>query len=115
MYCTQITFAKWEPIHGKFGFRHPWNQYQKLGALCRQCASSMEALASCISTLKKSQVVKKIPNFMIKTLLTNDILMLVRSQYPEANPELCLKIGATCAAMSLHSAKALRGLSLGSH
>jgi len=33
-------------------------------------------------------------------------------QYPEANPELCLKIRATCGAMSLHSAKALRGLSL---
>ncbi|CAL5032211.1 unnamed protein product [Urochloa decumbens] len=81
------TFAKWEPIHGKFRFRHPWNQYQKLGALCRQCASSMEALASCVITLKKSQ-------------------------YPEANPELSLKIGATCAAMSSHSAKALRGLSL---
>ncbi|KAK3144805.1 hypothetical protein QOZ80_4AG0318160 [Eleusine coracana subsp. coracana] len=26
------TFAKWEPIiHGKFRFRYPWNQYQKLG------------------------------------------------------------------------------------
>ncbi|XP_066350376.1 aluminum-activated malate transporter 1-like [Miscanthus floridulus] len=81
------TFAKWEPIHGKFRFRHPWSQYQKLGALCRQCASSMEALASCVVVLKKSQ-------------------------YPEANPELCLKIRATCGAMSLHSAKALRGLSL---
>ncbi|CAL5067660.1 unnamed protein product [Urochloa decumbens] len=81
------TFAKWEPMHGKFRFRHPWNQYQKLGTLCRQCASSMEALVSCVINLKKSQ-------------------------YPEANPELCLKIGATCAAMSLNSAKALRGLSL---
>ncbi|CAL5017079.1 unnamed protein product [Urochloa decumbens] len=81
------TFAKWEPMHGKFCFRHPWNQYQKLGTLCRQCASSMEALVSCVTTLKKSQ-------------------------YPEANPELCQKIGATCAAMSLNSAKALRGLSL---
>ncbi|OQU81543.1 hypothetical protein SORBI_3006G075300 [Sorghum bicolor] len=81
------TFAKWEPIHGKFRFRHPWGQYQKLGALCRQCASSMEALASCVVVLKKSQ-------------------------YPEANPELCLKLRGTCGAMSLHSAKALRGLSL---
>ncbi|KAF8667399.1 hypothetical protein HU200_053082 [Digitaria exilis] len=82
-----ITFAKWEPIHGKFRFRHPWNQYQKLGALCRQCTSSMDALASFVITLKKAQC-------------------------PEANPVLCLKIRATCAAMSLHSAKALRGLSL---
>ena len=43
--------------HGKFSFRHPWGQYQKLGALCRQCASSMEALASYVVTLTKSQVV----------------------------------------------------------
>jgi len=63
----QCTFAKWEPIHGKFRFRHPWGQYQKLGALCRQCASSMEALASCVVVLKKSQVIAKyIPSFMIE-------------------------------------------------
>ncbi|KAL6650636.1 hypothetical protein ACP70R_009561 [Stipagrostis hirtigluma subsp. patula] len=80
------NFAKWEPGHGKFGFRHPWGQYQKLGALCRQCASSMEALASYVITLAKSQ-------------------------YPEANPELCLKVRTACREMSSHSAKALRELS----
>ncbi|XP_062227373.1 aluminum-activated malate transporter 1-like [Phragmites australis] len=80
------NFAKWEPGHGKFSFRHPWSQYQKLGTLCRQCASSMEALASYVITLTKSQ-------------------------YPEANPELCLKVRTACGEMSLHSAKALRELS----
>ncbi|KAK3142653.1 hypothetical protein QOZ80_4BG0349530 [Eleusine coracana subsp. coracana] len=80
------NFAKWEPGHGKFGFRHPWGQYQKLGALCRQCASSMEALASYVVTLTKSQ-------------------------YPEANPVLSFKVRATCGEMSLYSAKTLRELS----
>ncbi|KAL6897935.1 hypothetical protein ACP4OV_006894 [Aristida adscensionis] len=80
------NLAKWEPGHGKFGFKHPWNQYQKLGALSRQCASSMEALASYVITLTKSQ-------------------------YPEANPELCSKVRTACAEMSCHSAKALRELS----
>ncbi|GJN02992.1 hypothetical protein PR202_ga20388 [Eleusine coracana subsp. coracana] len=80
------NFAKWEPGHGKFGFRHPWGQYQKLGALCRQCASSMEALASYVVTLTKSQ-------------------------YPEANPELSFKVRETCGEMSLYSAKTLRELS----
>ncbi|CAN6228056.1 unnamed protein product [Urochloa humidicola] len=80
------TFAKWEPVHGKFRFRHPWSQYQKIGALCRQCASSMEALASYFVTSKKSQ-------------------------HPEANPELSMKFGAACRAISLRSAKALRELS----
>ncbi|KEH29773.1 putative aluminum-activated malate transporter [Medicago truncatula] len=38
------NFARWEPGHGKFKFRHPWNQYLKIGALSRQCAYRMEAL-----------------------------------------------------------------------
>ncbi|KAG2566160.1 hypothetical protein PVAP13_7NG210900 [Panicum virgatum] len=80
------ALARWEPIHGKFRFHHPWSQYQKIGALCRQCASSMEALASYVVTSKKSQ-------------------------YPEANPELCVKVGAACGAMSSRSPKTLRELS----
>ena len=52
----QCNFAKWEPGHGNFYFRYPWGLYQKLGALSRQCASSMQALASYIITLTKSQV-----------------------------------------------------------
>ncbi|CAL5067659.1 unnamed protein product [Urochloa decumbens] len=83
---TLCTFAKWEPAHGKFRFHHPWSQYQKIGALCRQCASSMEALASYVVASKKSQ-------------------------YPEANPELSMKVGAACRAISLQSSKALRELS----
>ncbi|PUZ47098.1 hypothetical protein GQ55_7G135600 [Panicum hallii var. hallii] len=80
------NFAKWEPGHGNFYFRYPWGLYQKLGALSRQCASSMQALASYIITLTKSH-------------------------YPEANMELCLKVRAACGEMSLNSAKALRELS----
>ncbi|XP_006652274.1 aluminum-activated malate transporter 1 [Oryza brachyantha] len=80
------NFAKWEPGHGKFSFRHPWSQYQKIGALSRQCASSMEAMASYVITLTKSQ-------------------------YPEANPELSLKVRTACGEMSSHSAQALRELS----
>ncbi|WVZ85582.1 hypothetical protein U9M48_032494, partial [Paspalum notatum var. saurae] len=82
-----FSFAKWEPIHSKFCFRYPWSQYQKLGTLSRKCASSMEALAFCAITLRTSQ-------------------------YPEASVDLCLKIRAACRAMSLHSAKALKRLSL---
>jgi len=52
----QCNFAKWKPCHGKFKFRHPWRQYQKLGALSRQCASSMEALASYVIALTRTEV-----------------------------------------------------------
>ncbi|XP_020572851.1 aluminum-activated malate transporter 8-like [Phalaenopsis equestris] len=51
------NFARWEPGHGRFGYRHPWQQYAKLGALTRQCAYSIEALNSHISTTKKNQVI----------------------------------------------------------
>uniref|UniRef100_A0ACD5UXD1 Uncharacterized protein n=1 Tax=Avena sativa TaxID=4498 RepID=A0ACD5UXD1_AVESA len=80
------TFANWEPRHGKFRFRHPWSQYQKLGTLCRQCASSMEALASYVITTTKTQ-------------------------YPAAaSPDLSSKVRKTCGEMSSHSAKVLRQL-----
>ncbi|KAM3230756.1 hypothetical protein ACQJBY_061128 [Aegilops geniculata] len=82
------TFAKWEPRHGQFRFRHPWSQYQKLGTLCRQCASSMEALASYVITTSKTQ-------------------------YPAtANPELSFKVRKTCGEMSSHSSKVLRELAM---
>ncbi|KAF8647628.1 hypothetical protein HU200_065263 [Digitaria exilis] len=80
------TLAKWEPINRKFGFRYPWSQYQTLGTLCRQCASTMEALASYVAILRKYQ-------------------------YPEANPQLYMKVQKTCSQMSMYSARTLRELS----
>ena len=35
---SQANLARWEPAHGKFGFRHPYAQYAKLGAAMRHCA-----------------------------------------------------------------------------
>lgn len=46
----QANFAKWEPGHGKFRFRHPWDLYLKVGALSRQCAYRMEALDAHINS-----------------------------------------------------------------
>ncbi|KAF0915311.1 hypothetical protein E2562_035342 [Oryza meyeriana var. granulata] len=42
------NLARWEPGHGKFGFRHPYGQYQKVGAAMRCCAYSVDALAACV-------------------------------------------------------------------
>ncbi|KAK3408287.1 hypothetical protein EUGRSUZ_J00562 [Eucalyptus grandis] len=44
------NFASWEPCHGRFGFRHPWKQYLKIGDLIRQCAYRIEALDSYLTT-----------------------------------------------------------------
>ncbi|XP_061957721.1 aluminum-activated malate transporter 2-like [Populus nigra] len=39
-----VNFARWEPGHGQFKFRHPWKHYLKFGSLTRQCAYRVEAL-----------------------------------------------------------------------
>ncbi|XP_006303723.2 aluminum-activated malate transporter 2, partial [Capsella rubella] len=44
------NFAKWEPRHGVFRFRHPWKQYLSVGALLRQCAYRIDALNSSINS-----------------------------------------------------------------
>jgi hypothetical protein len=74
----------------------------------------MEALASYVITLQKTQVIADSSHFMISKdhgakLLTNSILP--DQQYPEANPELTLKVRTACGEMSSYSAKALRELS----
>ncbi|AEE28290.1 Aluminum-activated malate transporter [Arabidopsis suecica] len=44
------NFAKWEPRHGQFRFRHPWRQYLAVGALLRQSAYRIDALNSNINS-----------------------------------------------------------------
>lgn len=39
-----MNFAKWEPRHGRFRYRHPWGQYQKIGGLIRECAYRLDSL-----------------------------------------------------------------------
>ncbi|KAL6004455.1 hypothetical protein ACLOJK_005008 [Asimina triloba] len=47
------NFARWEPPHGCFSFRHPWKQYLKIGAALRFCAYCLDALdASTNSQIK---------------------------------------------------------------
>ncbi|KAK7261168.1 hypothetical protein RIF29_27473 [Crotalaria pallida] len=42
---TMAVLARWEPPHGRFKFRHPWEQYLKIGNLTRLCAYKIEALS----------------------------------------------------------------------
>ncbi|KAF8397977.1 hypothetical protein HHK36_016903 [Tetracentron sinense] len=74
------NFARWEPGHGRFGFRHPWKEYLKIGALTRQCASQVEALNGYITS---------------------------ETQVPQ---EFQRNIQVSCTKMSSESAKALKAL-----
>ncbi|KAJ0976671.1 hypothetical protein J5N97_012145 [Dioscorea zingiberensis] len=85
-----VNLAKWEPGHGGFGFRHPWNQYIAIGAPTRRCAWIMDSLAGFITTLDKSA-----------TIIGSD---------PQPTEELHVKIRSACADMSSETAKALSDL-----
>ncbi|CAO2048012.1 unnamed protein product [Urochloa humidicola] len=41
---AQANLARWEPPHGRFGFRHPYAEYCKVGAAMRACACCIDAL-----------------------------------------------------------------------
>ncbi|KAL4611232.1 hypothetical protein ACB092_08G108000 [Castanea dentata] len=77
------NFARWEPCHGQFLFRHPWKQYLTIGTLTRKCAYRIDALSG---------------------HLNSDI---------QAKPEICSKIREACTTMSLESDKCLRELACG--
>ncbi|CAK7348681.1 unnamed protein product [Dovyalis caffra] len=47
---SMAGFARWEPAHGRFNFRHPWKQYLKVGASLRSCAYCIETLNGCINS-----------------------------------------------------------------
>ncbi|KAL8266655.1 hypothetical protein R6Q59_003999 [Mikania micrantha] len=52
---TMANFARWEPPHGNFNFRHPWTNYLKIGMSSRRCAYCIETLSSCLDS-KNDQV-----------------------------------------------------------
>ncbi|KAL6604012.1 hypothetical protein ACP70R_044373 [Stipagrostis hirtigluma subsp. patula] len=47
---SMANLARWEPAHGKFGFRHPYPLYQKVGAAMRCCAYCVDALAAGVAS-----------------------------------------------------------------
>ncbi|KAI5667001.1 hypothetical protein M9H77_16854 [Catharanthus roseus] len=57
---TLANFARWEPGHGEFLYRHPWKQYLKIGTLIRQCAFRIEALNGYLnSEIKATQEINE--------------------------------------------------------
>ncbi|XP_038880245.1 aluminum-activated malate transporter 2-like [Benincasa hispida] len=78
---TLYNFARWEPGHGCFQFRHPWKQYLKIGALTHQCAFRIDALHRNLSS----------SNFQV-------------------SQEIRREIQESCMEMSIESGKALRQL-----
>ncbi|XP_058085488.1 aluminum-activated malate transporter 10-like [Magnolia sinica] len=74
------NFARWEPPHGRFWFRHPWKQYLKIAAATRCCTYRLEALNSSINSEIKA------PEFMKKHL--SDACIKLSSQSSTVLKEL---------------------------
>ncbi|XP_040376571.1 aluminum-activated malate transporter 10-like [Oryza brachyantha] len=70
---SQANLARWEPPHGRFGFRHPYHQYTEVGAAMRQCAYCVEALSGCAGASSR------------------------RERAPVLIADACAKVGARCA------------------
>ncbi|KAK7257586.1 hypothetical protein RIF29_31657 [Crotalaria pallida] len=61
------NFARLEPGHGNFLFRHPWKQYLKIGSLSRQCAYRIDVLNGFLNSAKTpSQIKSKLQEPCIK-------------------------------------------------
>ncbi|KAG0492351.1 hypothetical protein HPP92_005749 [Vanilla planifolia] len=86
------NFARWEPAHGRFSFRHPWKQYLKVGAVIRQCSCSIEALNAFISTASQSQPTITDEEFVEKV---QDACAVMSSETGKALAELASAIRET--------------------
>lgn len=51
-FFLQVNYARWEPAHGCFSFKHPWKDYLELGALLRSYANCIDALSGIVSDTK---------------------------------------------------------------
>lgn len=61
----QANFAKWEPRHGRFRYRHPWDQYLKIGMLVRECAYRVDALSGYLNSEMKVNTWHILQNFIL--------------------------------------------------
>ncbi|TKY52011.1 Aluminum-activated malate transporter 10 [Spatholobus suberectus] len=84
---TMANLARWEPVHGRFNFRHPWRQYVRIGASMRSCASCIDALIGCINSDNKAS------DDMKKTMSS-----------------ISMKVGANCASVIRELANTIRNM-----
>ena len=75
----QVNFARWEPRHGRFRFRHPWKHYLKIGSVTRQCAYRIDTLNGYINSeiqvykYNRQYFLHLIPTFNSNTQHNQDI------------------------------------------
>nr|POE76280.1 aluminum-activated malate transporter 10 [Quercus suber] len=92
---SMANFARWEPGHGPFNFRHPWQQYLKIGSSMRSCAYCLEALNGCINSENQA------PEYIKKHL--NNSSLKVSSNSSSVIRELAITIKTMKKSSNIHS------------
>ncbi|KAK6144177.1 hypothetical protein DH2020_020997 [Rehmannia glutinosa] len=70
------NFARWEPGHGQFMYRHPWKQYLKIANLTRQCACRVDALRGYLNSKSQEEhtnLLQVIPVAAVASLLNDTV------------------------------------------
>ncbi|KAM5584953.1 aluminum-activated malate transporter 2-like [Rosa sericea] len=80
---SQVNFARWEPRHGRFRFRHPWKHYLKIGSLTRQCAYRIDTLNGYINSEIQTPL-------NIQSTKVQELCMKISSESSKALKELAL-------------------------
>ncbi|XP_068498549.1 aluminum-activated malate transporter 8-like [Phaseolus vulgaris] len=106
---TMAVLARWEPCHGRFRFRHPWNQYLKIGNQIRLCAYKIKALSVFLLRSDttpyefRSRIEEPCTNIImesVKALKESSVILKNMAKSPMPNPHVA---NAKNAAESLKS------------
>ncbi|KAL1541228.1 aluminum-activated malate transporter 10-like [Salvia divinorum] len=104
-----VNYARWEPAHGGFSFKHPWKDYLELGALLRSYANCIDALSGIVSDTKAPAFLKKYFSTACLKLSSNssavlrELVVVVRTS--AESPKIGLRLKDMCVAVQeLHNA-----------
>ncbi|XP_057805839.1 aluminum-activated malate transporter 10-like [Salvia miltiorrhiza] len=98
-----VNYARWEPAHGGFNFRHPWKDYLELGALLRSYAHCIDALSGIVSDTKAPAFLKQHFSTVCVKLSSNstavlrELVAVVRTS--AESPKIDLRLEEMCSAV----------------
>ncbi|XP_047948915.1 aluminum-activated malate transporter 10-like [Salvia hispanica] len=103
-----VNYARWEPAHGCFSFKHPWKDYLELGALLRSYANCIDALSGIVSDTKAPAFLKRQFSTVCLKLSLNssavlrELVVVVRTS--AESPKIGLRLKEMCVAVQeLHN------------
>jgi hypothetical protein len=78
----QHDMAIWEPPHGHFGFKHPWDLYKDISRVCRHCMYSIVAMDDCLRSEIQCPVYLRQLLARPMTRLTEEAIKVCNVFYP---------------------------------